>query len=334
MTFDEIIGRLRGADGDPDQLILATVDMALAASNEPRLREALEAASIPHWCDARILAQLLDTNTVEAAALELRLARLPMVEPFQARQSWNVHEATRLAIRRKIHEDEPARFRTLSARAAARWSEDDDVISRVEAIYHRLSSEPEQGATEVERTYWKWDRSGRQEAIQSLGTALEELNRFPLADVAQSRVLLILGWIRLGRLPLGQSEESARRAVKMLESTGPPASGADAHALLGQVLQRRGKLGEALAEYQSQKRIMEELTARDPANTDWQRELSASHSFVGSVYQAQGKLAEALAEYQSQKRIMEELTARDPANTDWQRDLSVSHNFVGRVYQA
>jgi hypothetical protein len=184
MTFDEIIGRLRRAEGDPEQLILTTVDTMLAASNQPRLREALEAASIPHWCDARILAQLLDTNTGEAAELEQRLLHLPMVEPFPARQGWNVHESTRLALRRKIHNDHPTRFRALSASAAACWSEDDSVIPRVEAIYHRLSSEPEQGANELERTYWKWQRSGRQETIQALGTMLEELNRFPLSELA------------------------------------------------------------------------------------------------------------------------------------------------------
>ena len=107
MTFDEIIGHLRQAQGDPEKLVLATVDTALAASNEPLLREALEAASIPHWFDARILAQLLDTNTDEAAELELRLRGLPMVEPFGARQGWNVHESTRLALRRKIHNEQP-----------------------------------------------------------------------------------------------------------------------------------------------------------------------------------------------------------------------------------
>ena len=332
MTLAEIVERLRQAGGDQEQLLLATVDFALA-THEPRLREALEAAAIPHWFDDRILARLLDTDANEAAVLKERLQSLPMVEPFASREGWNVHESTRLALRRKIHGDQPERFRELSARAAACWPED-GVIPRVEAIYHRLSSEPEEGAVELERNYWRWQRSGRREASQALGTALEELSHFPLSDVARGRVLLILGWIRLGWVPVAQSERSARQAVETLERTGPLASCADAHCLLGQALQQRGSLAGALAEYQACKRILEGLTALDPANTDWQRELSVSHTYVGSVYQAQGQRTEALAEYQASKRILEGLSALDPGNTDWQRDLSVSHTKVGRVYQA
>jgi tetratricopeptide (TPR) repeat protein len=332
MTPADIVERLRQAGGDPEQLLLATVDIALA-THEPRLREALEGAAIPHWFDDRILARLLDTNAGEAALLKERLKSLPMVEPFASREAWNVHESTRLALRRKIHNDQPERFRKLSAIAASCWPED-GVIPRVESIYHRLSSEPEEGAAELERTYWKWQRSGRREATQALGTALEELKPFPLADAARGRVLLILGWIRLGWVPVAQSEHSARQAVEMLERTGPAASCGDAHGLLGQALQQRGNLAGALAEYQACKGILGDLSALDPANTDWQRDLSVSHGNVGKVYQAQGRLTEALAEYQACKRILEDLTALDPARTDWERDLSVSHNNVGSVYQA
>src|ERR1035437_5015568 len=67
----DIVERLRQAGGDPEQLLLATVDIALA-THEPRLREALECAAIAHWFDDRILARLLDTNAGEAALLKER----------------------------------------------------------------------------------------------------------------------------------------------------------------------------------------------------------------------------------------------------------------------
>ena len=159
MTFEEIIARLREAQGNPEQLVLATVDNTLTA-HEPRLREAFEAASIPHWFDARIISQLLSTDAEEASSLLERLAKFSMVEPFSARQGWNVHEATRLAIRRKLQSDAPDRFRNLSSIAAACWP-GEDAVSRVETIYHLLASHPELGAEDLEKTYWKWDRSGK-----------------------------------------------------------------------------------------------------------------------------------------------------------------------------
>ena len=211
---------------------------------------------------------------------------------------------------------------------------DKSVISRIEAVYHRLSSDPERGAEELERIYWKWQRSGRQEPIQALGTVLEELNGFPLSDLAQGRVLFILGWIRLGRLPLAQSEESAGRALEMLERTGPAASCAEARALLGQVLQQRGQLAAALAEYRASKRIMEGLTALNPANTDWQRELSVSHNKIGESLRDARETGGGAGRVSGGQRIMEGLTALDPANTYWQRELAVPHANIGSVYQA
>ena len=97
MEFAEVLERLRQAGGDPEQLLLATVDFTLA-THGPRLREALETAAIPHWFDERILARLLVTDAGEAAVLRDRLQSLPMVEPFAAREGWNVHQSTRLGV--------------------------------------------------------------------------------------------------------------------------------------------------------------------------------------------------------------------------------------------
>ena len=76
------------------------------------------------------------------------------------------------------------------------------------------------------------------------------------------------------------------------------------------------------------------LAARDPGNTQWQRDLSVSHSKLGDVLVAQGDLPGALEAYRKGLAIMETLAARDPGNTEWQRDLSVSHNKLGDVLVA
>ena len=71
------------------------------------------------------------------------------------------------------------------------------------------------------------------------------------------------------------------------------------------------------------------LAAADPANTEWQRDLSVSHDKLGDVAVAAGDLAAARAAYQASLDIAVRLAAADPANTGWQRDLSVSHEQAG-----
>ena len=83
--------------------------------------------------------------------------------------------------------------------------------------------------------------------------------------------------------------------------------------------------------YQAALDIRVRLAAADPANTDWQRDLSVSHNKLGDVAVAAGDLAAARTAYQAALDIADRLAAADPANTEWQRDLSVSHNKLGDV---
>jgi hypothetical protein len=77
--------------------------------------------------------------------------------------------------------------------------------------------------------------------------------------------------------------------------------------------------------------IAEDLAQRDPANTQWQRDLSLSQDRIGDVLVAQGDGPGALAAYQAGLVIAEDLAQRDPANTQWQRDLSLSQDRIGDV---
>src|SRR5207249_12284066 len=61
---------------------------------------------------------------------------------------------------------------------------------------------------------------------------------------------------------------------------------------------------------------------RDPANTDWQRDLAVSHNKIGDAL-VEGDPGE-LAAYRQGLVISEALAARDPANTQWQTDVAVS----------
>jgi tetratricopeptide (TPR) repeat protein len=332
MDFEEAISRLQAAQGNPEKLTLATVDIVLA-THEPALRTALEAAAVPHWFDARILSALLETNEAVASKWVEELRQLPMVEAFPAHDAWNVHEATRLALRRRLASEEVSRLHALSA-LAAKCFENDGPASRVETIYHRLLAAPEQAADELERLWKEWNGAGHYEPLQALSVALGELILADqLTPSARARSLVCFGLIRSGMLPLRKAKELSREALKLFHNLGHESGEADARNQLGNILRAEGNLAGALREYEAYKQIMERLTQCDPDNTDWQRELSVSHNCVGRVYEAQGRLAEALREYEASKQIRGRLTQRDPDNTGWQRDLSFSHNRIGGVYQ-
>src|SRR5215467_263845 len=72
-------------------------------------------------------------------------------------------------------------------------------------------------------------------------------------------------------------------------------------------------------------------SARDPANTEWQRNLSLIHQRIGDVRVAQGDGPRALEAYRQVLRIAEALTARDPANAQWQTDVAVSCAKLGTI---
>ena len=173
MNIEEAISQLQAAQGDRDSLALATMAIVLA-SYEPELQHVLEAAAIPHWFDARILSVVLGIDQTNASRSVDKLQGLPMVESFVARHGWNVHEATRLAVRRRLAREEPERLQLLSTRAA-KYFEADEPAWCVEAIYHRLVATPEEGADELERVLRKWNGAGHYEPMQALSIALGEL---------------------------------------------------------------------------------------------------------------------------------------------------------------
>ncbi len=98
---------LQKAQGDQQTQLIVTARFACMAEDES-LFPVLEAAVIPHWFDKNIIAGLLETDMKppRIGCLE-RLKRIPMVESFAQRNGWNVHEATRLAIRRHLAATEP-----------------------------------------------------------------------------------------------------------------------------------------------------------------------------------------------------------------------------------
>jgi hypothetical protein len=102
---------------------------------------------------------------------------LSVVELFPARgeKALNVHEASRLALRKRLAAVEEARFRVLRVRAAAHFADDPAPAGRVELIYHPLCGDPQRGATELESLDRDWISSARPEDGHALASALSEL---------------------------------------------------------------------------------------------------------------------------------------------------------------
>ena len=133
----------------------------------------------------------------------------------------------------------------------------------------------------------------------------------------------------IASLAIGRDSHAALEALARAASYLPDDFGIRVE--LGDAQSVMGQSAAALATYRAAFAIAESQAARDPANTEWQRDLSISHSRIGEVLLAQGDGAGALAAFRKGLAIDETLAARDPANTQWQRDLSVSHNKIGDV---
>ncbi len=88
---------------------------------------------------------------------------------------------------------------------------------------------------------------------------------------------------------------------------------------------------DARRDYDEARRLALHLTALDPGNTEWQRDLSVSYIKLGDVAVAQGKLDEAARAYGDALTIAKKLAAGYPGNTACQRYLSVCYSGLGDV---
>ena len=93
----------------------------------------------------------------------------------------------------------------------------------------------------------------------------------------------------------------------------------------GYLARVRTTLADAKRDFEEAHRMAQRLTAGDPSNTQWQRDLSVSYDNLGDVAARQGQLDGAAQAYRDGLGIRKKLAAGDPSNTEWKRDLSVSY---------
>ncbi len=337
MDSHEQLQLIRDAHGDRALLALATVDLTfpdLPGSERTALRLALEAAAVPHWCNAEILTKLTDDSGSPSNNHWPRLKEVPVVEPFPARgaDTGNVHEVNRLAIRKYLAEAQRGRFIELTARSASVFEADMRPIGRIEWIYHLLVADPERGAAELEDLDRAWWGNAHHEDLAALSAALMELDTSEmLRGKPLIRARLVVAWRRAdlaGAASLGDLANELLKAAKAIDDgrlTG------DAYCLVGEVAEARGDLAGAERAYSQDLAISERLAGLDPANTGWQWELAGAYSRVGNLAQVRGDLAGAERAFSQSLAIAERLARLDPANTGWQQDLAAAHSRVADV---
>ena len=77
--------------------------------------------------------------------------------------------------------------------------------------------------------------------------------------------------------------------------------------------------------------IAEALAARDPANTEWQRDLSYCLTTLASHHEKNGDDVAALRFAEQSLRIDERLSTLNRMNAIWRHDLDVTRAQVARL---
>ncbi len=340
MDFAAQLHVLEQAQGDPALLALALVDISLRAlpdASRARVRDALLAAAVPHWCDSPLLATLLQTTEEEASTLLGHLRSLACVEPFPARgaDAVNVHEASRLPLREHLRLYYPDLWQTYARHARIHLEGNPEPYTRIEALYHLFASDTAAAATECDRLCEEFNNRGREYEKAAFSLTLKELTTAGwLPPPAQHAALLASLWVRISLGETTQLEIPVREALALSLAFSTPERIAEVQCLAGDVHQACGHLDQALGAYQKCLAMFEDLAAQAPANVTWQHQIAIALTRVGGIHQAQGRRGDALAAYEKRLVICQHLTTLYPANSGWQRDLALAYSKVGSIREA
>lgn len=337
MQLSDQLRILEAAQGDQAQLALATVDLAyptLSDAEREALKDALQAAAVPHWCDTSILAALLDIPRLASESRLERLRSLTVVEPFPARgtAALNVHETARLALRRRLAETDLERFRSLSVQATDYFATDLSPAGRIEWIYHLLISDPERGAAKLEMLTRDWSGRAPPEDRYALAAALGELDDARLVQGrSQAWVLLTIAWTRVFRGETAQLMDTAAEALRLAKETSDEPAQADAHCLFGVVFEAQGQLAAAQAAFGEDLAISRRLAEQDPSNAGWQRDLAVVGVRLARIEAAANKVNAALRLYEEALGIFTTLLERAPDHAQWAQEHTIVEAELARL---
>jgi tetratricopeptide (TPR) repeat protein len=321
-AIEQLIRDLEASKGDLHAQAVVSAEFFLSGLSEQErtpLRAAIDAGAILRWFDADLLAAVLKIPLEEAQRRFTEMKALPFVERFSnpQRELRNLHEATRLGWRKRLFQQEPARFRALSTQAVTCFTGSDSRHGRIEWIYHLLSADPERGARELEKIA-RAGSGAHPEERDALVALLKELEDLKLANGKTLVWMhLVRAWADASRGSAAGLFDKVQDILRSAISFSDLKAEADAECLLGDICLAQGKLAEAQAAFTKSLEISQQLAAQDPSNADWQRDLAVAYSRVGGVLRTQGKLAGAQAAFTKCLEISQQLAAQDPSNADW-----------------
>jgi tetratricopeptide (TPR) repeat protein len=186
----------------------------------------------------------------------------------------------------------------------------------------------EQGVDEA-ISYVGTQRSSILKTVHDRAKAAHERNRAELQPLLQAAAL---------QEARGEADEARALYADILDAEPDWLEALNAsfwfHADQGDIASIHSTVDDAWRNYKEAHRIALLLTATDPGNTEWQRDLSISHERLGDVARERGNLKEAAQDYRDGLEICMNLVAIDRTNTDWQCDLSVFHERLGEIARA
>jgi len=329
---------LERAKGRPELQALFMVDLVFSQVPEARrenLKQALEALAIPHWCDARVLATLLDAPTADSSALLADLQSVGVVDAFPARgdDALRARDLIRLSIRQHLYLRDRERLRLLSSRAASAWEADETPVGRIEWLYHLLVADPDRGARECESIERIWSRVAWPENYSALAIALAELEAAGLVlGRARCEILFCMASAAALRGQFDKVGEITAAALQLARSNGHESAVARIHCLIGDSLAAQGKGAAALRAYSTFLRLERELNARPTETMIELVDLATALNRVGSTLAEDEKTREqGLELLQEGFTVCERMHTAEPDNPGWKLDLAAASSQLGKV---
>lgn len=337
MNVAEQLRILESARGDDALLALASVDIVyqgLSENERHRIKEALKASAIPHWCDPAFLSSLLEAEIEEATKLFSMLKSLTIVEPFPARgvAAVNVHETSRLALREYLRVTDETLWRDLSKRAHSFIGDNPEPHARIESLYHHFAFSQPTAALECERLSRHYGTLYDPAILHALSLSLTELvGAGWLTGHAKVEALLLPLDVRSDRGGVARLAFEAEGLLAYASEISHISAVGRVHCLLGDIRRAQGSLDKALASFLDALSISKNLIESDPANVGWLRDLSVAYMKNGDVLSEQGSLDEALIAFNEALTISLRLAERDPDDAGSQRELATGYSRIGDV---
>jgi len=158
-------------------------------------------------------------------------------------------------------------------------------------------------------------------------------------QVAYSRLWTFVGMADWYQGELENAQQNFERARDVLKNTQARAARnpdlifqlASLDNNIGHVLEARGKLDEATAQYETMLKHCKDLVSGKELKATWEALLGTAHNNLGKSALMSGELAKAVAEYTADDAIETQLSARDPKNNDQLSNTFTARAILGRT---